>query len=167
VLIVLGAVLAAGAQSLPLRIGGEPGEDYCDQVRGSFERTSRLARELAAVLDGLGSDGGEVVAGRLAEVRDGLEHEAATLDAIPLPPGAEEPKVRGAAVITLLLDIADPSLATIGDDDRAELASHLRDQFLAARTEARAATSALRQVESSCPNRRLARDSLHLLGRTP
>jgi hypothetical protein len=163
---VLGAALAAGAQTLPLRGAGDGGEDHCDRVRASFERTSRLARELAAVLDGLGSDGGEIVAGRLASVRDGLHHEAVALQAIGLPPGAEEPKARGAAVIALLLEIADPSLADSGDDEREALAHRLRDHFLAARTEARAATAALRQGETGCPSRRAARDSLHLLSRS-
>ncbi len=165
-LLLLAAALAVGAQTLPPRLAGDGGEDYCERVRGSFERTSRLARELAAVLDGLGSDSGEIVAARLAGVRDGLQNEATTLDAIPLPQGSEEPKVRGAAVISLLLEIADPSLTDVGDDGREELGNHLRDQFLAARTEARAATAALRQSESGCPNRRVVRDSMHLLGRS-
>jgi hypothetical protein len=163
---VLAVALAAGAQTLPLRVSGES-EDYCERVRGSFERTSRLARELASVLDSLGAEGGDVVAGRLAGVRDGLRQEATALATIALPPGTEEAQARGAAVIALLLEIADPGLASVGEDDREELGNRLRDQFLAARSEARAATAALRQGEGGCPNRRVARDGVQLLGRSP
>lgn len=165
ILVVLGAGLAAGAQTLPLHLGGDSTEDSCERVRSSFERTNRLARELAAVLDGLGSEGTDIVAGRLAGVRDGLQQEASVLGTVALPAGAGEAQTRGAAVVALLLEIADPALTEIADTDREELGNHLRDQFLAARTEARAAAAALRQGDSGCVNRRVARDSMHLLGR--
>ena len=84
-LVVLGAGLVAGAQTLPLHLGGESADDACERVRASFERTNRLARELAAVLDGLGSEGTGVVAGRLAGVRDGLQQEASLLGTMALP----------------------------------------------------------------------------------
>ena len=164
-LVVLGAGLVAGAQTLPLHLGGDSTEDSCERVRASFERTNRLARELAAVLDGLGSEGTGVVAGRLAGVRDGLQQEASALGTMALPAGAGAAQARGAAVVALLLEIADPALTEIADADREELGNRLRDQFLAARTEARAAAAALRQGDNGCANRRVARDPMHLLGR--
>jgi hypothetical protein len=162
---VLGAGLAAGAQTVPLHLGVDSAEDSCERVRASFERTNRLGRELAAVLDSLGSEGTVIVAGRLAGVRDGLQQEASALGTMALPPGAGAAQTRGAAVVALLLEIADPALTEVADADREELGNRLRDQFLAARTEARAAAAVLRQGDSGCANRRLARDSMHLLGR--
>jgi hypothetical protein len=164
-LVVLGAGLAAAAQTLPLHLGGDSAEDSCERVRASFERTNRLARELAAVLDGLGSDGTDVVAARLLGVRDGLQQEASALGTMVLPPGAGAAQARGAVVVALLLEIADPALTEAADGDREELGNRLREQFLAARTEARAAAAALRQGDSGCGGRRVARDSMHLLGR--
>jgi len=164
-LVVLGAGLVAGAQTLPLHLGGDSTEDSCERVRASFERTNRLARELAAVLDGLGSEGTGVVAGRLAGVRDGLQQEASLLGTMALPAGAEVAQARGATVVALLLEIADPALTEVADTDREELGNRLREQFLSARTEARAAAAALRQGDNGCANRRVARDSMHLLGR--
>ena len=165
-LVVLGAGLVAGAQTLPLHLGGESTDDACERVRASFERTNRLARELAAVLDGLGSEGTDVVAGRLAGVRDGLQQEASLLGTMALPAGAGAAQARGAAVVSLLLEIADPALTEVADTDRERArGTACGSSFSRRGRRARAAAAALRQADSGCANRRVARDSMHLLGR--
>jgi hypothetical protein len=134
-------------------------------VRGSFERTSLLARDLAAILEAFDTEGPAATAERLDAVRLGLEHEASTLRNRPPPTGAEEIPARGLAAVGLLLTVADPHLTDTAGPDRGSLVSYVRDQFTAARTEARAAMAALRQMDSGCPNRRSASGAMRLMSR--
>jgi hypothetical protein len=164
-LLAAGLVLAAQSPSSGAR-GGHGGEDYCEQVRATFERTGRLARELATALESLDAEGVPATAAHLTSIRQGLEQEAALLTTWLPPPGAEEVRARGAATIALLLELADPELAHAAQGDREELAGYIRDQFLAARAEARAARAALRQGEPACASARPGQGSMRLLGRS-
>lgn len=161
--LLLGASIVGAAQTLPLRAGDGP-ESFCERARGSFERTGKLARELVAALEGLDAEGPRTTADRLAAIRHSFEQEALLLQTGAVPIGAEEVQVRGAATMGLLMEIADPRLIDADEDGRADLAQYLRDQLLAARNEARAATAALRQSDGACATRR-AGGLMHLLGR--
>ncbi|HLH26529.1 MAG TPA: hypothetical protein VK066_28745 [Chloroflexota bacterium] len=162
--LLLLAVAALGAvRALPSPAGGSP-ETFCERARGSFERTGKLARELVAALEGLDAEGPAATAERLTEIRQGFAQEAQLLKSGPVPPGAEEVQARGAATLELLMQIADPRLVDADEDDRADLAQHLRDQLLAARNEARAAAAAMRQPDGGCAAPR-AGGLMHLLGR--
>jgi hypothetical protein len=141
------------------------GEDYCERVRGSFERTTKWARELAAALEALDVDGMPATVARLDAVRHGLEQEIHVLQSSIAPLGAEAVQFHGDATLRVLLSVADPALVDRPDDERAEVAQFLRDQFLAARAEARAAAAALRQVEPNC-GARGPQGALRLLGRS-
>ena len=79
--------------------------------------------------------------------------------------GAEEVPARGLAAVGLLLTVADPHIADAAGSDRGTLVSYVREQFTAARAEARAATAALRQMDSGCANRRTASGAMRLMSR--
>ena len=161
-LLLLGVTLAAAAQTLPGRLL-EGSELYCEVARGSFERTGKWARELASTLEALDAEGPDVTATRLLAIRQGLEQEVVVLDTHPPPHGAEEVYARGTATVSLLIDVADPTVVRLGEDAREQAAVFIRDQFVAARGEARAAAAALRQHEPNCPTRR-SNGVLQLLG---
>ena len=161
-MVLVSAGSALGTGWVPLLTGGGA-EDHCERVRAVFERTGKWARELATTFEGLDAEGPAVTAGRLATIREGLQQEAALLGSTPLPASAAELQARGGAVLSLLVDLADPDLTLPGWGDREELASFVREQFLAARSEARAAAAALRQAESDCPNRRPAEGLMRLM----
>ncbi len=162
--LLLLATLAAAAQTLPRGLL-EGREGYCEVVRGSFERTSKLARDLTTTLESLDAEGPEVTAARLAAIREGLEQEARLLASYPPPPGAEAVQVHGTATVRLLIDVANPAVVRTEEDRREEVAAFIREQFLAARTEARAAAAALRQQEPHCPSRRAQTGIWQLLRR--
>jgi len=150
-------------QTLPLRAGDGP-ETFCERARGSFERTGKLARELVTVLEGLDAEGPQATATRLTAIRRGFEDEALVLQSGAIPGGAEEIQARGTATLALLLELADPHLIDLDEGGRADLAQYLREQLVAARSEARAAAAALRQPEGGCAAHR-ASGLMHLLGR--
>ncbi len=160
-LLAVGAVGAA--QTLPLR-AGDGTDVFCERARGSFERTGKLARELVTVLEGLDAEGPQATAERLAAILHSFEQEVQVLQSMPAPSGAEEVQVRGAATLEHLMELADPHLIDLDEDDRADVAQYLRDQLLAARASARAAAAALRQPDGACTTRR-AGGWMHLLGR--
>ena len=163
-LLLVAVALTWGARTLPSTTS-DTVDDYCEHVRASFERTSLLARDLAAVLESFDAEGPATTAERLSTLRLGLEQEASTLSSNPPPAGAEEVPTRGLAVVALLLTVADPHITDAAGADRGSLVIYVRDQFIAARAEARAATAALRQMDSGCPNRRSASGAMRLMSR--
>jgi hypothetical protein len=160
--LLLGATLAATAQTGPVRLLEGP-ETYCEMARASFERTGKWARDLASTLEALDAEGPDSTATRLLAIRQGLEQEFRVLDGHPPPSGAEEVHTRGTATVSLLIDVADPQVVWSSDEGREGLAAFIRDQFVAARGEARAAAAALRHHDPSCPTRR-PNGVLQLLG---
>jgi hypothetical protein len=161
--LLFGATLVAAAQTLPGRTGDAP-ELYCETARGAFERTSKWARELAGALEALDADGPDLTSARLLTIRQGLESEVNVLSTHAPPAGAEDVRDHGTATVELLLGMADPSLVYSEEDGREQVAAFVRDQFVAARTEARAAAAALRQHEPNCPSRRANTGVWQLLG---
>ena len=163
VAVLLGGTLVAAAQTLPGRMADAP-EPYCETARGAFERTSKWARELAGTLESLDADGPDATATRLLTIRQGLANEATVLTSHSPPAGAEDVREHGTATVELLLGVADPSVVHTDDEARDQTATFIRDQFVAARTEARAAAAALRQHEPNCPGRRPNSGVWQLLG---
>lgn len=161
-MLLLSLGLYAAAQALPLRAGD--GDSFCDRARGSFERTGKLARELMATLENLDAEGTPATAGRLAAIRHSFEQEAVVLQGVAPPSGAAEVQTRGMATLGVLMDLTEPWLLDAEGEGRADVAEFVRDGFLAARNEARAAAAALRQSEAGCGPRRGA-GTLQLLGR--
>lgn len=163
--LILGALALTWAARLQPSPPADASDDYCEQVRSSFERTSLLARDLATILESFDVEGPAATAERLGTVRQGLEHEASTLASSSPPAGAEEVPARALAAVGLLLTVADPHITDAAGADRGSLVNYVREQFTAARTEARAATAALRQMDSGCPNRRSASGAVRLMSR--
>ncbi len=162
--LVLVATLAAAAQTVPRALVLGP-DGYCEVARASFERTSKWARDLAATLEGLDTEGPEATASRLTAIRAGLEQEGVVLRAHTPPEGAEDIRARGVATVDILVEIANPGVVDIEEEAREELAALIRDQFIAARGEARAAAASLRQQERHCPSRRAPSGVWQLLRR--
>jgi hypothetical protein len=160
--LLFGATLVAAAQTLPPRLLDAP-ELYCETARASFERTSKWARDLATALDSLDVEGLEATVVRLAAIRDGLTEEASMLQTHAPPPGAEPVRTHGTAAIGVLLEITDPRVVEFGEEEREQVGAYIKEQFVAARGEARLAATALRQHEPNCPVRR-ANGVLQLLG---
>ena len=163
--LAVGAGLVLAVAPPMVRMLGDVGEDYCELTRASFERTGKLARELATALENLDAEGTAPTASRLTDIGQALQQESTRLGSISHPPGAENVLVHGAATVSLLLALTDPHLAEVAQVDREEAAAHIRDHFLAARSEARAAAAALRQAEAGCSSRKAAQGSFQLLGR--
>ncbi len=161
--LVLGATLVAVAYGLLGRVP-DGREAYCEVARASFERTSKWARELAGTLEALNSDGPDLTATRLVAIHQGLAQEASLLSSHAPPAGAEEVRDHGTATLSLLMRVADPALVRTDDEAREQVAEFVREQFLSARGEARAAAAALRQHEPNCPTRRSNGGILQLLG---
>jgi hypothetical protein len=164
VVVGLGAMMAT--DTLPGHPAAEGGSD-CERVLGSFQRTSKWARELAAALEGIQVETTTATAARLGSVREGLEREARLLQSRAIAPALEEPQARGLSTVLLLLELANPDVLEAVTDDWEASAAHINEQFLAARTEARAARDALRQKDPACTPARAAQGgSLRLLGRS-
>lgn len=160
--LLLGLWWHVGTVSAP--VGSATG-DYCERVRASFERVGKWAWELATALESLDAEGTQITAERLGALRGSLESEAELLHMVAAPPGTEEIQTRGAAAVELLLTVADPQIAEAASGDRDDLGVFLRDQFAAARGEARAAAAALRQNSECAARRAAAQGSIRLLSR--
>jgi hypothetical protein len=166
-----GAAVAAGlvllaSQTLGWQAIAPPASD-CERVLAAFHRTGKWAVELAAVLEHLESETASAAIGRLQNVREGLEHEARLLQSPPLSPAFAEAQSRSLATVAVLRDLADPNVVMLMNEDREAFGGHVRDQFLAARSEARAARDALKQEDPACTAARTAQSGgLHLLRRS-
>ena len=161
------AILAVG---IAVYVFWEPGvaqvveEGYCAQVWDSFDRTSRLSRELGAALESALTQPVETAAPRMREVRAGLVSEADSLQRLELPPPAQPVQEHALAALAALVVAADPQFVEDAGELRAEWGAQVREQMLTARGEARAAMSALKSADAECANRP-ARSNWRLLGR--
>jgi hypothetical protein len=162
--LLLSVGLALAAQGVAGRLP-DTLERYCEEARASFERSNQLARDLAATLESLDVEGPEATAARLDAIRERLARELTLLQHLAPPAGAEEVQVRGLAAVGVLLALADPGLVQVAQAlDRETLGNYIREQFLTARTEARAATAALRQTDTRCA-KRVVQGTIRLLSR--
>ncbi|HZU04760.1 MAG TPA: hypothetical protein VFB73_02205 [Chloroflexota bacterium] len=163
--LLLSVGLALAAQGVASRLP-DALERYCEEARASFERSNQLARDLAATLEGLDAEGPEATAAGLELVRERLARERALLQHLVPPAGAEEVQARGLAAVDVLLTLADPGLVRAARAvDREALGAYIREQFLAARAEARAAMAALRQTDTRCA-KRVVQGAIRLLSRS-
>jgi hypothetical protein len=149
VLGLVGAVVVARQQHAAQ---AEP-EPYCAQVWGVFDRTSKWARELGTALEAAAGEPSERVVPRLQAVQQGLAAELARLEQLAPPPGSEEVQRHARAALAALLRAADPHLLDHPPEVRVQMGPYLREQVIAARTEARAAAAALRAADEECANR--------------
>ncbi|MBX5489636.1 MAG: hypothetical protein IRZ14_00670 [Chloroflexi bacterium] len=128
-------------------------EVYCAQVWSAFDRTSKLARELGAVLEAAASEPADRVLPRMQAVQQGLADELALIERLAPSPGAEDVPPHARAALTALLAAADPQLLDHPPEVRVQMGPYLREQLLIARAEARAAAAALRAADEECANR--------------
>ena len=148
--LLAGIVAVVAWQQRAAQAGAEP---YCAQVWGTFDRTSKLARELGAALEAAASEPSERVVPRLALVQQALAEELARIERLTPPAGVEAVQQHARAALTALLRAADPRLVEHPPEVRAQMGPYLRAQLIAARSEARAAASALRAADEECASR--------------